>query len=192
MKGWVGGFLIGSTDFPSLLQSPPFHKQHVTATLYTPWPMTHDSWSMFHSPRCVTGGSPICNIPAMYSEDVSWLSWFRIFWDRRNMFLSRNIKVDLMTLWHYLRSYFVLGKWTHGLRRIGRSFWSVQFQPREELIITETVLVSIVLFDLNRVKLPAYKKNIYRCAARAMKHRSCIMHHASWITGTTLIQIGVR
>ena len=52
-------------------------------------------------------------------------------------------------------------------QRIGRPFGSVPFQPREELVITETVLVSIILFDLNRVKVPVRekKKDLPKCTA---------------------------
>ena len=38
---------------------------------------------------------------------------------------------------------------------------------------------SRLLFDLNLVKLPAQKKKIYRSVPRAIKLRSCIMHHGS-------------
>jgi len=42
--------------------------------------------------------------------------------------------------------------------------------------------------NLNRLELPAYKKGLPQCTAG---YETWIMHHASWITGATLIEIGV-
>ena len=114
---------------------------------------------------------------------LSWVSWFRLFFlghlEEQTCFY---LGISKLTLWRYLRSYFVSGK--VNTRRIGRPFATVQLQPREELIIKKTVLVSIILFDLNRVKLSACKKR------STIVHRGLI-DRESWITGATLIQTGV-
>ena len=67
------------------------------------------------------------------------------------MFLSRNIEVDPMAL--LAKFIFLSGQRERTEDR--ETVW-----PRGELIITQTVLVSIILplFDLNRVKLPLIKK----------------------------------
>jgi len=49
------------------------------------------------------------------------------------------------------------------------------------------LMVSIIPFGFNRLELPAYKKGLPQCTAG---YETWIMHHASWITGATLIEIG--
>ena len=126
---------------------------------------------MFHSPRCVTGGSPIFNMPATYSKELCWVNLFRLVLGHLEKDTCLYLGMSKLTLWRYLRSYLVTGN--VNTRRIGRLFGSVQFKAREELIITETVLVSVILFGLNRVKLPAYKKRYI------IDRASCIMDHRS-------------
>ena len=45
-----------------------------------------------------------------------------------------------------------------------------------------------MVFGLNLVELPAYKKDLPQCTAG---YETWIMHHGSWIMEATLIEIGV-
>ena len=95
---------------------------------------------MFHSPRYVVGASPVFNMPAPYSEDLRWrVIWFRRFWGHSEEETCFYVGISKSgTLRRYLQSYFLFGNVV--AQRMGRPFQSVQFQPREELIIMESVL----------------------------------------------------
>ena len=106
---------------------------HLFQLRLLPRSMIRGASSMFHSPRCVVGVTRL-NVPAPYSEDLRWrVIWFRHFWgysEEENCFY---LGISKWTLWGYMQSYFFSGN--VDTQRMGRPFESVQFQPREELII---------------------------------------------------------
>ena len=106
---------------------------HLFQLRLLPRSMIRGASSMCHSLRCVVGVILI-NVPAPYSEDIRWrVIWFLHFWgysEEENCFY---LGISKWTLWRYMQSYFVSGN--VDTQRMGRPFESVQFQPREELII---------------------------------------------------------
>ena len=73
-------------------------------------------------------------MPEPYSEDLRWrVIWFRHFGGYSGEENCFYLGISKWTLWRYMKSYFVSGN--VDTQRMGRPFESVQFQPREELII---------------------------------------------------------
>ena len=78
-------------------------------------------------------------MPAPYSEDLRWrVIWFRLFGGHSEEETCFYLGISKWTLWRYLQSYLLSGNVDS--QRMGRPLDSVQFQPREELIIMEAVL----------------------------------------------------
>ena len=87
------------------------------------------------------GASPVFNMPAPYSEDLRWrVIWFRHFGGHSEEETCFYLGISKWTQRRYLRSYFLSGNVV--VQSMGRPFQSVQFQPREELIIMESVLAN--------------------------------------------------
>ena len=78
-------------------------------------------------------------MPAPYSEDLRWrVIWFRLFGGHSGEETCFYLGISKWTLWRYLQNYILSGKVDS--QRMERPLDSVQFQPREELIIMEAVL----------------------------------------------------
>ena len=111
--------------------------------------MIHDAWSMFHSARCITGASAVCNMPAPYSEDLRWRAiWIRHFCGYSEEETCFHLGISKWTLRRYLHGYFVSGDVK--AKKIGRPLGSLHFQPPEELIIMEAVLENATV-SLNEI-----------------------------------------
>ena len=77
--------------------------------------------------------------PRRNSEDLRWrVIWFRHLWGHSEEETCFYLGISKWILRRYLQSYFLSGNVV--AQRMGRPFQSVQFQPREELIIMESVL----------------------------------------------------
>ena len=104
---------------------------------------------MFHSARCITGASAVCNMPAPYSEDLRWRAiWIRHFCGYSEEETCFHLGISKWTLRRYLHGYFVSGDVK--AKKIGRPLGSLHFQPPEELIIMEAVLENATV-SLNEI-----------------------------------------
>ena len=104
---------------------------------------------MFHSARCITGASVVCNMPAPYSEDLRWRAiWIRHFCGYSEEETCFHLGISKWTLRRYLHGYFVSGDVK--AKKIGRPLGSLHFQPPEELIIMEAVLENATV-SLNEI-----------------------------------------
>ena len=111
--------------------------------------MIHDAWSMFHSARCITGASAVCNMPAPYSENLRWRAiWIRHFCGYSEEETCFRLGISKWTLRRYLHGYFVSGDVK--AKKIGKPLGSLHFQPPEELIIMEAVLENATV-SLNEI-----------------------------------------
>ena len=89
-------------------------------------------------------------MPVPYSEDLCWrIIWFLHFGGH-----SEEETCFHLALWRYLQSYILSGNVDS--QGMGRPLDSVQFQPREELVIMEAVL------EKPTVTLNEIFKEIYR------------------------------
>ena len=94
---------------------------------------------MFHSARCITGASAVCNMPAPYSVDLRWRAiWIRHFCGYPKEETCFHHGISKWTLRRYLHGYFVSGYVK--AKKIGRPLGSLHFQPPEELIIMEATV----------------------------------------------------
>ena len=94
---------------------------------------------MFHSARCITGASAVCNMPAPYSEDLRWRAiWIRHFCGYSEEETCFHLGISKWTLRRYLHGYFVSGDVK--AKKIGRPLGTLHFQLPEELIIMEAIL----------------------------------------------------
>ena len=104
---------------------------------------------MFYSPRCITGASAVCNMPAPYSEDLRWRAiWIRHFCGYSEEETCFHLGISKWTLRRYLHGYFVSGDVK--AKKIGRPLGSLHFQLPEELIIMEAVLENATV-SLNEI-----------------------------------------
>lgn len=116
------------------------------------WPMTDDAQSMFHSPRCLTTRSP----SATYSEDLSWASCLRLFWDnwrKKHVFYQGISKLTLLKLWELQRGQQRQREWhkTRGLMSknnlsAGEFTWT-NFHVHEHELMAANVFFIFFYFD---------------------------------------------
>ena len=76
---------------------------------------------------------------AYSAEDLRWrVVWFRLFGGYSEEETCFYLGISKLTLWRYLQSYILSGNVDS--QRIGRPLNSVQFEPRDEIVIMEAEL----------------------------------------------------